>query len=348
MAEKALPHWGSKGAVNRAGEALRIPGRITSGQAMTLEAWRMAHRDVIHAFEALLRARASKSKSNIEVAQRLKRRSTIVDKLGRFPKMELARMDDVAGCRLIFQSIEELHVFRAQVHRAKFLHVRKNSKDRYDYISTATSRGYRGIHDVYEYRARKGRSPRCNGLLIEVQYRTQVQHAWATAVEVVTQLTENEPKFDRGDRRHIRFFCLASEMLARTYEGRKSCLADVNREDLLKEFDSLSTEIDVIPMLIHLDMHKWIDERAKSKHVILHIPKKGDLKLHPFDLELDASRVLLELEQQHPEDDIVLVGADTVAEITSAFRNYFKDVREFLRLIHSAQTQLSDAQQLAP
>ena len=67
---------------------------------------------------------------------------------------------------------------------------------------------------------------------------------------------------------------------------------------------------------MNLRTFKWIDETAKSKHVILHTNKAGDLKLLPFDLELKASATLLELERDNPEDDIVLVGEDSVAQIT--------------------------------
>jgi len=250
--------------------------------------------------------------------------------------MQLARMDDVAGCRLIFQSIPALHKFRDELHRANFNHVRKNDATKYDYIVSPTERGYRGIHDVYEYRARTNRSTACNGLLIELQYRTQLQHAWATTVEVVTQATENQPKFDRGDRRHIRLFCLASEMLARVHEQRKSCLPDVSDRALVEEFEALDAQIGVMGRLLDLAAFKWIDDQAKSKHVILQLSKDG-LKLHPFDLELEASTALLDFEKQFPEDDIVLVGADSVAEVTSAFRNYFSDVGEFLQLMQTGR-----------
>ena len=66
---------------------------------------------------------------------------------------------------------------------------------------------------------------------MELQYRTQAQHAWATALEVVSRVTENQPKFDRGDERYMEFFRLASEIIARahdhtrctkTYRTRKS------------------------------------------------------------------------------------------------------------------------------
>jgi hypothetical protein len=57
--KRHLPHWGSKGAINCAGEALRSES-LAPGQGIVLESWRMAHRDVIHTFEAMLRARAKK------------------------------------------------------------------------------------------------------------------------------------------------------------------------------------------------------------------------------------------------------------------------------------------------
>ncbi len=299
----------------------------------------MAHRDVIHTFEALLRARA-KSQTDVQVAQRLKRRRTIVDKLSRYPKMKLSRMDDVAGCRVIFPNVESLHKFRDNVHRARFKHVLKNEKKKYDYIEKPTERGYRGIHDIYEYH---GNRPKCNGLLIEIQYRTTVQHAWATAVEVVTQVTQNEPKFNRGDPRYIRLFCLASEMLSRTQEGMTGQLPDIDDKNLVDEFEDLEKEIGVMNILVNLAIHEWVGARAKADHIILHISESRKFELHQFDLELEASKKLLELEKEFPEDDIVLVGARTVEEITSAFRNYFNDVREFMLLMRDASHKLGSA-----
>jgi len=324
-----LPHWGSKGAVNRAGEALR-KDTLGPGQADVLESWRMAHRDVINTFQAMLRARAKNL--DIQVAQRLKRRSTIIDKLSRHPGMQLARMDDVAGCRLIFPNIEALNEFRAKLHKASFKHVLKNEKDKYNYIESPSERGYRGIHDIYEHRSRKGNT-KCDGLLIEIQYRTNVQHAWATAVEVVTEATEHQPKFDRGD--------LASEMLARTLEGMPPRLfPDLSNKQLYAEFESLNGEIRVMQMLLNLVLNDWIAERVEADHIILRLNKKEGFKLYQFDLELEASAKLLELEKEFPEDNIVLVGARNVEEVKSAFRNYFNDVRDFLSMMVKAHETL--------
>jgi hypothetical protein len=62
--------------------------------------------------------------------------------------------------------------------------------------------------------------------------------------------------------------------------------------------------------------------------------------LHQYDLELEAQTRLLELEKEFPEDDIVLVGAKTVEEVMSAFRNYFSDVKDFLALMYAAHLKL--------
>lgn len=339
MGNKLKPPWVSKGAVNRAGGAIRA-GTLTDKHTAVLEAWRIGHRRVINTFQALLRTRARDE--NVEVAQRLKRQRTIVDKLSRLPRMDLAQLNDVAGCRLIFPTIKELRKFRREVHRARFNHVLKNAKSKYDYISSPKEDGYRGIHDVYEFRAQHKDAEIYNGLKIEIQYRTRVQHAWATAVEVVPQLySGTEPKFGRGDKRVIRFFCLASELLARAHEHQKSCLPELSDSDLVAQFDELEREIGVVRALRELHAYRKIDQDAKSGHVILQIAKgTSDLKVHEFETELEASTALLELEKAHPGDDIVLVGADSVAEVTSAFRNYFANVEEFLDLIEKAKAQL--------
>jgi putative GTP pyrophosphokinase len=209
---KNAPPWGSKGLINRAGEAFRAQRQPTPDELHAFEAWRAGHKSVLNTFQALLRSRAKGL--GIQVAQRLKRRTTIIDKLFRQPGMQLARMDDVAGCRLIFRDLSSLEKFRTKILKAGFKHRVKNTVDKYDYIKKPKLSGYRGVHDVYEYNPKSKQGKPFAGLLMELQYRTQAQHAWATAVEVVSRITEHQPKFDRGDERYSEFFRLASEIIA--------------------------------------------------------------------------------------------------------------------------------------
>ncbi|MBL7999660.1 MAG: RelA/SpoT domain-containing protein, partial [Candidatus Kapabacteria bacterium] len=131
---------GSKSRVSRAGDNVR-KGVATMEDFVAIDEWRGAHRAVLNTFQAILRNRTKNT--TIVVGQRHKRRKTIFNKLNRFPDMQLVRMDDVAGCRLIFDNIDTLYKFRDKLHKARFNHTRRNETDKYDYIKTPKTTGYR-------------------------------------------------------------------------------------------------------------------------------------------------------------------------------------------------------------
>ncbi len=272
------PPWGSKGLINRAGESFREGRDTTTDELFAIETWRAAHKYVLNTFQSILRNRRKKAKRKVEIVQRLKRRSTIVDKLFREPKMQLARMDDIAGYRLIFPNVSSLKTFRRKLLRARFNHRRKNEIGRYDYIKHPKPSGYRGIHDIYEYDPNSLKGKPYTGLLLELQYRTLPQHAWATAVELVSCITENQPKFDRGDDRYREFFRLASEIIARVHEQSRSAYPDASDEEIIKRFEALDDEIHLVRMLRSL--HTVYEGPKAGGNVILQISEAGHLKIH--------------------------------------------------------------------
>jgi len=246
--------------------------------------------------------------------------------------MQLHRMDDVAGCRLIFNSIDELYQFRYEFHKAHFNHRRKNDDDKYDYIKFPNKNtGYRGVHDVYEYNVNSQYSEFYRGLMIEIQYRTRVQHAWATCVEVVGFITQNQPKFQKGDIRFTKIMQLASEIIARAFEGCKSSLAEMSDEDLVKDFVNLDGEIGFIKILRGINASD--SGVSKNKNIILIFNQDGELELRSFRDSTEALRALFKLEQESEGRDIVLVKADTSEEIRFAFKSYFSDASDFIALI---------------
>lgn len=252
--------------------------------------------------------------------------------------MQLARMDDIAGCRLIFKNIDELNKFRSNFHNARFNHERRNTTDKYDYIQTPKNTGYRGIHDVYTYDVNSIAGKSSTGLYIEIQYRTLVQHAWATAVEVVGFITASQPKFQKGDKRYEYAMALASEVLARAHENLKGPFPNKNDREVLAEFLELDNELQLLQTLRGLNQAK--SEVTDKKNTILIFSETGDLEIRSYRYATDALRALLELEKKFPKNDIVLVRADTSEDVRLAFRNYFSDAREFIRLIDSACTKL--------
>lgn len=339
-ANKDFP-GGSKSRVNRAGSAVR-DGAADIEDYLAIEEWRAAHRAVLNTFQAILRNRTRDS--DITVAQRHKRRSTIFDKLVRFPEMQLARMDDVAGCRLIFKDIDSLKKFRAKFHKARFHHKRKNDPDKYDYIKCPKSTGYRGIHDVYSYDVNSDTGKHLKGLLVEVQYRTAVQHAWATAVEVIGFITENQPKFEKGDDRYNQAMALASEILARAYEDKKGPFPEKSDIEVVQEFITLDSELNLLNMLRGLNTAST--EVSENRNSILIFHESGDLEVRTYRSATEALAALFELEKELPGTDVVLVKADTTEEVRFAFKNYFSDARDFIRLVEDGCQKLSGKKQI--
>lgn len=332
---------GSKSRVNRAGDAVRL-NHASANDLRVIDEWRAAHRAVLNTFQGILRNRTRGT--GVVVAQRLKRKNTIFDKLQRFPGMQLSRMDDIAGCRLIFKNTKELKEFRQTFHKAKFNHKRKNDVDRYDYILHPKDTGYRSIHDVYEYDVNSEVGKSLAGLYVEIQYRTVVQHAWATAVEVVGFITESQPKFQKGDMRYRDAMAYAAEILARAYEKSNGPYPDLSDREVVRGFLALDDELGLMNTLRGLNAaDKAVTE---NKNTILIFSPEGNLQIKAYRDATEAVRALFDFEKLLPGHDIVLVRADTSDEVRFAFRNYFSDAKEFIKFVESGCARLSGARSL--
>ena len=253
-----------------------------------------------------------------------------MNKLERFPEMQLARMDDIAGCRMIFSTVEELYSFRNNLHKARFGHVLKNELDKYDYIKNPKETGYRGIHDIYEYNVNSEQGRHLKGLNIEIQYRTLVQHSWATAVELIGFITESQPKFQQGDKRYETAMAYASEIIARTHENMKGPLPNISDIDLVVSFRTQERELNLIRTLRGVEATEIV--KSKKKNAILIFNNLNELVIKYYDSAPEAIKELFKLEKEMTGSDIVLVRADNNDEIRLAYKNYFSDAHDFLSL----------------
>lgn len=165
--------------------------------------WRASHSYPLNKFQEQLRRRTKKADSTYLVAQRLKRLSSIRAKLERFPTMRLSMMQDIGGCRAIVASVPQVKQMLAayKASHAKHLFCQED-----DYLTNPKPSGYRGIHLIYKYFSEK--SETYNNLKLEIQLRTRLQHAWATAVETVGTFISQALKSSQGEERWLRFFAL--------------------------------------------------------------------------------------------------------------------------------------------
>jgi len=329
----------SRSRVNAAGRAVRA-GVQTSDDIEVIENWRKAHNKVLNDWQASLRAKCKNRE--VTFAQRLKRRRTIFDKLARQPGMELCRMHDIVGCRLIFPDMESLYDFRT-----RFLQNRRSAHEHlkvdrdpypYDYIQVQhpTGSGYRGVHDIFRYVARSQESKPWDGLQIEIQYRTEAQHAWATAVEIAGAITRSETKFGKGSEAEKDFFRLSSEMIARSAEGMSSCYPELSNTELIERFDEIESKTGTLRHLRHVKMaetaYTEMSKQGESKAMVLVFrPENLTLAIYGFADLSSASNYYFGRERENSEEDIVLVRV--AGELKKAYENYFSDTTNFIHLM---------------
>ena len=101
----------TKSEINLAGRKI-IAKNISSEERneclKVINSWRRAHAYPMNTFAINLRHIVNNIDGAV-VVQRLKRLKTIEDKLVRFPEMELYRMQDLGGCRVIVPSVEDVY-----------------------------------------------------------------------------------------------------------------------------------------------------------------------------------------------------------------------------------------------
>lgn len=330
----------SRGQVDRAGEALRQGTRELQPH-LIVGNWRASHLYIINTFQANLRNRRKLFDGDVVIAQRLKRTPTILDKLQREPGMSLSRMHDIAGCRLIFDNIESLRRFRFGVHSSKAKHVNISADDRYDYISSPKPSGYRGVHDVYKYEAYSSAGKKWNNLRIELQYRTRVQHAWATAVEIVDMVNAKRLKFGQAEDGLTRQFLLASEILSRHHEGVPGHCASENIECVREEFWKIESETHAVARLRGLTGSNFRDFARDAKLFVLvnffDADKGPPFEAYGFADNRSAVETYQALEEKYlGVADIVLVGASEQDAVRLAYTNYLSDASTFLALLDQA------------
>ena len=313
--------------------------RLSREEHDVLENWRTSHGAVLNTAQAWLR-RLEKEQRPV-VGQRLKRYNTIVDKLATQRSRDLSTMNDIAGVRLIFRNEDELLQFRKKMDASRARHARTHEPDRFDYISNPKDTGYRGIHDVFERQVGSNREASAwNGLKFEVQLRTAVQHAWATAVEVYDGIQQVRFKFEGSESPAYQQFLLISEIFARVHENRSSCLPDVSDTELLKQCSGLEKKTGMMTMFRSLSIAQT--HRALTQNSILQRRTDGTLYIWTYRNFSQAVQAISEIEEREETANAVLVAAKTPQHIREAFRNYFDDTSDFIELYDNAVKQISN------
>jgi putative GTP pyrophosphokinase len=328
--------------INRAGRILVATDASAEDLAWAqrvLGNWRACHGYPINTFQATLRTKLKRIDPKALVAQRLKRAPSIVDKLRRFDSMRLAQMQDIGGLRAVVGNIATVRNLDRDYRGSRFKHELVNRKD---YIAEPKTDGYRSIHLVFRYRS--DLAPAYDGLHIELQLRTRLQHAWATAVETMSTFLGQALKSRQGERRWLAFF-----------EVTGSAFAHIERSPLVPGYDHLTrpetyaqvasaeAELEVLDKLrgfsIAMDAITT-DKRRASYHLVELDSERKTVTTRGYSREMldEAMRDYAVAEARlnaGEKIEAVLVSAGPIELLRRAYPNYFLDTQDFIRRVEN-------------
>ena len=301
--------------------------------------WRASHSFPLNTFQTTLREKAHKVDAQCLTAQRLKRLSSIEAKLAR-RKFRLSEIQDIAGCRAVLKSVEHVDKL-VEVYKQSDLKHKLEKTD--DYIRNPKASGYRSMHLIYSYYS--DRKDTYNGHKIEMQFRSLLQHAWATAVETVGTFTREALKSSRGNKTWLRFFQLMGSVIAL----REGCPAGPNtpqsRDHLVKELRRYADELDAIArMRSYGDALQVTDEDTQNAYYFLIELEPGARRVNTRGYKrneiANAERAYAQLERQiatrDAGGDAVLVSVASLSTLKRAYPNYFADTRMFIEAVNEA------------
>lgn len=335
----AVPTY-SKNQVDRAGDVLIKENASQEDIDQALEVlnnWRSAHAFPLNTFQIRLRKEVQRIDDNAIVAQRLKRKTSILYKLERFDGMRLARMQDIGGCRAVVFGMKNVRQLHTNYKKCRIKHRLVNEKD---YISSPKESGYRGIHLVYRYFSDK--MDTYNGLQVELQLRTRIQHAWATAVEIIGIFIHHSLKSSVGPDKWLRFFSLMGSVFAFAERTPLVPGTPTKEADLKIAVRKLVKDLKVIQKLESYGRTlKQMDRpRTKMAHFYLMYlkPLSGELRVQIYRKEESkrASLDYLEIEKRLSDDkgaEAVLVSVDSIEALKAAYPNYYLDTTRFLEYL---------------
>lgn len=303
-----------------------------------LNNWRSCHAYPINTFQVTLRDKIGRLdfKKSI-VAQRLKRKASIINKLVRFKTMQLSQVQDIGGLRAVVNSLRQVRLLEKNYHESNFAHEHVKTTD---YINDPKSSGYRSIHMIYRYRNMA--NPIYDGLLIELQIRNKLQHAWATAVETMGTFLEQALKSSEGPEEWLDFFALTGSAFARlercqpvpgyeelsAQETYKKATAEAKRLDVRSRLEAYRVAVDMISE----------DKKRRGYHLIILDSTRKSVTIRAYGrnrLE-EANNDYTEAERNMEEGvQVVLVSTGDIDALKRAYPNYFLDTTEFIKALDS-------------
>lgn len=329
----------SRNKINISGKALLAgpeAGFPYTDANLVVEDWRKLH--MVPLQELVAEVTRVLSEAGVQAAfssHRLKRMKSIIAKLRHNPGMGLGGLQDIGGARFVFEDIDSLLKAQQIISQATFEHFIID-REPYDYVAKPKPSGYRSIHFAYKY---VSDNAEYDGLRVELQIRTRLQHDWAMAVETAELISKSSLKASLGDENWLSFFKLSSAVFAQK-EGMPvaDSFADYSEQDYCVQYAQLDKKYKFLDQLQALVSAVKISEEHTLKEgfavlLIQFAVKRVQLRHFQSDnLEL-ATKYYSEVEKSIDDNNsaVVLVAVSDMNELQEAYPSYFLNASEFIQ-----------------
>jgi hypothetical protein len=356
----------TKGQVDKAGKQLveSSPSKmlymnVSSEVLDAVHNWRFSHILPLYVIRKTLERRAKKISATAIVSHRIKRLPSIENKLqeNAYRNLRLTKIEDIGGCRAVLPTIDEVYELLALYCDGKNKSEMSRARD---YVLEPKTDGYRSIHLVYKYYSDREQYRVFNGHRIEIQIRSQLQHTWATAVEMlwtfagisVKQAPGQIPSVPRSQIEVVkwsRFFVLMGSAMA-LREGQPSIpTAPFDRDELRALTEELHVQT-LLPTWSVRVSQLLRQNPSGATHFLMHLdPRNKTSFIEGFRADqIEAAFAAYVVAEQlspptrtgtPPSSNVVLVSVDSLAELRSAYPNYYGDTQTFCQALGDAVSQ---------
>ncbi len=307
----------SKADIDRLGNLIRNESDHLSDETLNmLQGYRTSYREVLSQTFTMLCSKSRQVHPAVIVTYRIKRFESIISKLNRYPEMRFSRMWDIGGCRCILKSNEEVYELRNIIEQDVDFEIIKT----YDYIVKPQDDGYKSLHLFLRHRTHEN--------IVEVQLRNQVDHNWATLVEITDVLFECKLK-ELGDNKELlKFHFLLSKISELTISDKREI------SKILSKYNYFERLSEVFSRNYVKVRRQWFEIENKNNHKFFLIESnKDDIpKIESFKSSVEAENYYFNVYKARQNANIVLthLHKPSYSQISIAYSNYVLTFHSFL------------------
>lgn len=332
-------------SIRKIGEKLRNGEVLDKEEEKEFDIFRKNHTNIIVLFNKELEK--IEFKGNSYITGRTKRIETIISKLRRPQHPKLNKIHDIAGSRMIFDSLGDLNDAVNKLNQIKIRDFYEISdKNKYNYIENPKADGYRGIHKVFKYS--NPDNSKINNLKIELQLRTKLQHTWATAVEIYDMIKKTNLKTTEMNKLNTipgNFFKCCSMI----FEGIESnndiqIRENINKVYTEKDFKAILDELYCLKSIKNIKLPEIKSKKENQYFILITNIEKQETTFFilPFDKNIcenkDENDLLInsiyrKIEQKNEKSVVLLLNLKNVKNLQETYPNYFLDTKEFVEIL---------------